>query len=215
MSFVIIGGRNKELFNILDSSTVIKGVEGVFLKYRSLLIEELTSNLHKHDKDQPGKLIQSIDVKVKTEGTNVRFTLSMEDYYKFVDEGVQGTEGSSITSEFKFKKAGKRIPLDSIKKFIAARGINYKSNISSKENQRLKQVKGKGNLSKKIKKTVKTINKKNAINSTAFAIGTAIKKHGIKPTYFFSDVVNGELYTQMKADIEKELGRTIELSFRA
>lgn len=208
MSFVITGGRNKDLFKILNISDITSNIEAIFLKYRYFIIEELTSNLHKHDKDQPGKLIQSIDVKVKTEGTNVRFTLSMEDYYKFVDEGVQGTEGSSITSEFKFKKAGKRIPLDSIKKFIAARGISPAQNI--KRGKQLSLIKN-----KKIKKVIKKINKQKDLDNTAFAIGTSIKKHGIKPTYFFSDVINGELYTQMKIDIEKELGRTIELSFRA
>jgi len=208
---IVSGGSSKSNFEIVDRKIISEGISGVFMKYRDVIIKDLRNNLHKSDKDQPGKLAQSIDVKIKTDSSNVSFILYMEDYWKFIDEGVQGTEGNGITSQYKFKKAGKRIPLDSIKKFIAVRGISPAMNI--KLHQKEKQIKGKGKLSKKIKKTVKKINKQNDLNSAAFAIGSAIKKHGIKPTYFMSNVINEDLYIIMKQEIEEKLGKSIEMNF--
>lgn len=202
----IVGGKNKQLFTKVDSNFGASSVSDVFLKYKASIIDELTKNLHESGKDQPGKLIQSVDVKIGVDGSSVSFKLFMEDYWKYVDEGVQGTKGGGITSQYKFKPGGKRIPLDSIKKFIAARGIAPTQNI--KKGQQLSKLRN-----KKLKKVIKKENKQVALNSAAFAIGTAIKQNGIKPTYFFSDVINDELHFAIKKDLEKVLKKEIELSF--
>lgn len=202
----IVGGKNKQLFTKVDSNFGASSVSDVFLKYKASIIDELTKNLHESGKDQPGKLIQSVDVKIGVDGSSVSFKLFMEDYWKYVDEGVQGTKAGGITSQYKFKPGGKRIPLDSIKKFIAARGIAPTQNI--KKGQQLSKLRN-----KKLKKVIKKENKQVALNSAAFAIGTAIKQNGIKPTYFFSDVINDELHFAIKKDLEKVLKKEIELSF--
>lgn len=202
----IVGGKNKQLFTKVDSNFGASSVSDVFLKYKASIIDELTKNLHESGKDQPGKLIQSVDVKIGVDGSSVSFKLFMEDYWKYVDEGVQGTKAGGITSQYKFKTGGKRIPLDSIKKFIAARGIAPTQNI--KKGQQLSKLRN-----KKLKKVIKKENKQVALNSAAFAIGTAIKQNGIKPTYFFSDVINDELHFAIKKDLEKVLKKEIELSF--
>jgi len=191
----------------MADSSVIKSVTDVFLKYRIHIIKALTQNLRDADKDQPGKLIQSIDVNIEVNGLAISFALSMEDYWKFVDEGVQGTDSGAITSQYKFKKGGKRIPLDAIKKFIGARGISPSHNI--KRGKQLSTLKN-----KKIKKVVNKINKQKDLDSAAWAIGSVIKKRGVKPTYFFSDVINEELYTNIRKDIAEALGKDIEIDFK-
>jgi len=202
----IVGGKNKQIFTKVDSNFGASSVSDVFLKYKATIIDELTKNLHESGKDQPGKLIQSVDVKIGIDGSSVSFKLFMEDYWKFVDEGVQGTKGGGITSQYKFKTGGKRIPLDSIKKFIAARGIAPTQ--SKHKQEQLSKLRN-----KKLKKVIKKESKQVELNSAAFAIGTAIKQNGIKPTYFFSDVINDELHFAIKKDLEIALKKEIELSF--
>lgn len=159
----------------------------VLLKYRSTIIDELRQNLIALDKDQPGKLLQSIDIKVKQEGSLLVFTLSMEDYWKYVDEG---------------RRAGSKMPpISAMLEFIKVRGIKPNN---------IKQVKVKN---KTVRKAVKQVNRDNALKQVAFAISKSIKKKGIKPTYFFSDVINEDLYLEMRTDLELALKKDIEITF--
>lgn len=179
-----------------------RNAEEVFLKQKFIIIDALKQNLVAHDKDQPGKLIQSINVEIDNVDGKLVFTLEMEDYWKFVDEGVSGW-GSPNGSQYKFKNDGKPANIGAMLEFIKVRGIKGTP----------KKVQ-KGLKSKRIKKALKQINRDKVLKQIAFAIGKSIKKKGIKPTYFFSDVINEELYLQLKEDLTKALGRDIELSFQ-
>ncbi len=159
----------------------------VLLKYRSTIIDELRQNLIALDKDQPGKLLQSIDIKVTQNNNLLVFTLSMEDYWKYVDEGR--------------RKGAKMPPISAMLEFIKVRGIKPR-------NTKLIKVKN-----KTVRKAVKQVNRDKALKQVAFAIGKSIKKKGIKPTYFFSDVINEDLYLEMKTDLELALKKDIEITF--
>jgi hypothetical protein len=66
----------------------------------------------------------------------------------------------------------------------------------------------KGIKNKKIKKGLKQINRDKALKQVAYLIQRSIKKKGIKPTHFFSDVVNDDL--KNKIDLAK-VGDSIQL----
>lgn len=195
---------------IVDRKFVAETVEDIFLKYRADIIADLRESLIKHDRDQPGDLLQSIDGEVTIGSNKISFELKMNDYWKFVNEGVDGT-AVKHNSQFKYKKNGKRIPLDAMKKFIAARGISPAMSISA--HKRNTKIIATGKLNKKAQKTLKKITKENALESLAWAIGVNLKKRGLKPTHFFTQVINKELKERLTADLSKALLRDIEIDF--
>lgn len=193
---------------IIDRKFVVKNAGDVFYKYKAEIIEDLTSKLvEKHKDEGLQKLIQSIDVNIFEQGNKITFELSMEGYWKFVDQGVDGYL-RSVGSEFKYKKNTKRIPIDAMKKFISARGITPAMSISAHR-------KSETFTDKKIKARSKKVNKEDALNSLAFAMGVNLKKFGIKPTHFFSEVVNADLTERLKADLAQALKRDIEVDIKA
>ncbi len=197
----------------IDKSSVIfvdrefkaTSVEDVFLKYRAELIAELRESIIRVGKDQPGELLQSVDGVVQIVANGVTFEIKMLDYWDVVDKGVDGYE-KSVGSAYKYKKNTKRIPIDAMKKFIAARGIRPAMSIKAHR-------KSETFSDKRIKARSKKVNKENELNSLAFAIGASIKKKGLKPTHFFTDVINLDLKARLTADITKALGKDIELHF--
>lgn len=210
--FNISGGRSRLDLDksgkfLVDKQFNPKNTEGLLYNYMYEIIESLTANLIKYDRDQPGDLIQSIgeNSTVTQVGNGLSLKIALNDYWKYIDEGVDGTDRSQ-GSPNKFKKNGKRIPLDSIKKFIAHRGLTPAMSISSHR-------KSESFKDKRIKKQSKKVNKENALESFAWAIGVNIKKYGIKPTHFFTEVINEELKTRLTADLSRALLRDIEIDF--
>lgn len=179
---------------IIDREFTAKTVSDVFLKYRAELIADLRESLINVNRDQPGDLLQSIDARITVQSSKVSFEILMNDYWQFVDEGVDGTI-TSQGSQFKYKKNGKRIPLDAMKKFIAARGLRPKQLVTTG--------------SKKVSKA----KKQTSIDSFAWALGISLKRKGIKPTHFFTNVVNEDLKARLTKDISEALKKDIELTF--
>lgn len=174
---------------IVDESFEPKNAEDVLYKYKAIIIQALTDKLIRADKDQPGVLLQSIDVLIHQNGEILSLTLSMEDYWKYVDQG---------------RRPGARMPpTQPILDFIKVRGIKGNP----------KKVKP-GLKSKRIRKAVRQVNRDKALKQVAFLIARGIKKHGIKPTHFYSDTVNQELKDQLKYDLTQALKKDIEVIFK-
>lgn len=208
MAVSTTGGRSKSLFNSIDNKFKIDSIGKVFLSYKDIITKELTSRLNSLKKNE-GTLIQSIDVDIVRDGGKITFLLKMNDYYKFVDEGVSGWKHKN-NSQYSYKKNGKRIPLDAMKKFIAQRGLVPKVTAKAKaKNATLKNKK-----IKKAHKQIITKNKTKEIESFAWALGSKIKRDGIEPTYFFSDVINDELYLEIQNSIAEAIGKDIEIDFK-
>lgn len=182
---------------VVDKAFVAKTVEDIFLKYRADLIQDLRESLINVNRDQPGDLLQSIDGFIKVESNNISFELVMNDYWKFVDKGVDGWK-QSRGSEYKYKKNGKRIPLDAMKKFIKFRGLVPKS--VAKPNKRVNKKLG-----------AKKINA--AYESYAWALGAVIKRDGLRPTHFFTNVINEDLKDKLTKEISEALKKDIEINF--
>lgn len=186
---------------IVDNKFEPQNAEDVFYKYKAEMIEALRRNLEQADKDQPGRLIQSIDVVIEQKGAKLSFELSMEDYWKFVNDGVSGTEKSN-SSQYKFKNDGKPVNIGAMMEFIKVRGIKPGST------RRKKLIKGLKN------KTVKRALKQVTIEQAAIGMGIALKKKGIKPTKFYSSVVDSDFKARLKADLTKALKMDIEVNIK-
>lgn len=192
-------------------------VEDLLLKFRALIIERLTAQLQAVDRVSTGSLAQSIDGQVTKDSSSVTLEISMEDYWKFVNDGVNGYN-KSWNSPYNFKNNGKAANIGAMLEFINNRAIDdYKTpsgkiifsvNPPAKKQKQIKSLK-----SKRVKKAFKQYTKEKRKLTLAYLIGKRIKKVGIKPTNFFNDVINEDLRMQMEKELTDALKMDIELNF--
>jgi len=146
---------------------------------------------------QNSNLSGSVDYKVLSKGSEIWFQLTMNDYWKFVNEGVDGTKVNH-GSKYRFK--GKNINQQAVLNFIKKRHI--KIDLSDTRSKRIKGIKTKG-----IKKAYKQMSLDAKRRSLAFVIGKSIAEKGLKPTHFMEEVITtertNELKTMLKPLIEK------------
>ena len=96
-------GRSKALFDKFDEAFEPKNIQEFILKkYKQGTIDALTDSLQKVDRVSTGELSQSVDVRVFEDGGVVSFQIIMEDYWKFVDIGVDGRL-KKVGSPYSFK----------------------------------------------------------------------------------------------------------------
>ena len=107
----------------------------------------------------------------------------MFDYYEFMDEGVSGAKNNKGISRFAYKD--KMPPIKAIRTFMFNRTI-VTANLD-----KLKR----GNRAQKQQ------NVEDAQNSIAFAISYKIWRDGLKPTNFYSNVVNDALIDKFAQQI--------------
>lgn len=137
------------------------------------LIEKATENLDKRGNTATGGTATSMRARdIVVNGTQYELDIEIASNYKFLNDGVKGTEGGTGKYQFKTKYPGKKMAL-AILKWIRVRRIASKYKAKSageRKNQRIKRMSAKADSQK----------------SLAYAMATNIKKKGIKPTYFFS-----------------------------
>ena len=106
------------------------------------IVECLKKNLAEHKIKDTGELANSIEMPIKLFGTTLNATLSLEDYYDYVNKGVRGAGGNRKTEGGKYLKSGPhqawkvravgspyhfsnlRPPLSALKNWCAKRGLN-------------------------------------------------------------------------------------------
>ena len=97
-----------------------------FAKY---IIQQSRSNLTKSNKNSSKSLYNSLDSEIEVSANSFRLAFLMEDYGKFIDKGVQGSNPSGIkkgvqkapNSEYRFKS--KSIPTKVLDKWVIKKGI--------------------------------------------------------------------------------------------
>lgn len=121
---------------------------------------------------------------IQTNTSKLQVDVEIASTYKFLDQGVKGTEGGRGKYQFKTKYPGKKMAL-ALLRWVKVRRVatKYKAiSANEKKNQRIKKLSKKADSQK----------------SLAYAIATNIKKKGIKPTMFFSDAVKETIKHQKK-----------------
>ena len=115
------------------------------------------------------------DIVVK--GTSLELDIEILSTYKFLNDGVKGTEGGAGKYSFKTSRAGKKMAA-AILSWIKTRSLSGKVKYkATSKNER------------KNKLLYKTLDQTKNRESLSYAIATSIKKRGIKPTKFFTKAI--------------------------
>lgn len=186
--------NNKSTLDFLGTlGTTDKGDVGLSNVARGLvdlaqfLIEEATENLQKNGNIATGETASSMKI-VNADLNAPVMSLDVEilSTYKFLDQGVKGTEGGQGKYQFKTKKPSRKMVaaiLRWMRKRAAGGRIKYRAvSKNEKKNQRIR----------------KTLNSAQDRKSLAYAVATSIKKRGIKRTLFFSKAVRDTQKAQGK-----------------
>jgi hypothetical protein len=157
----------------------------------------MQKNLDKKNKNASSVLRQSISLTI---GEN-KVSISMEDYWKYIDKGVQGNgKGKKrlkgIGSPYKF--TDKMPPMEALKKYIMNKGISIQGYSDKKRSLRAE-----------IRKTPN-----NPLDTAAFLMARSIQQHGIETSNFYTDVVNSKAFTQLVRRAEKVLGQQVIFEIR-
>ena len=169
-----------------------KALEEVLSSFGSKLIEKARANLNKKDKRAKGTLFDQMSYDIEKTNTGVKFVMnfgSAEDYWIFVDEGVQGAGGFKGSGKKRgqgspFKFTNKQPPLSAIIPWIKIKGIKGRD------------------------KKGRFITDK----SLGFLIARSIKQKGLERTRFISkpyddmiDDLKQDLTTAMAEDMDNSL----------
>jgi len=169
-----------------------EALEEVFSSFGSKLIEKARANLNKKDKRAKGTLFDQMSYDIEKTDTGVKFVMnfgSAEDYWIFVDEGVEGAGGFKGSGKKRgqgslFKFTNKQPPLSAIIPWIKIKGIKGRD------------------------KKGRFITDK----SLGFLIARSIKQKGLERTRFISkpyddmiDDLKQDLTTAMAEDMDNSL----------
>lgn len=145
-------------------------------------------------------LIGSVKYKIFGRDTNVTFSLSMADHYKYIDQGTKkagkkGGGGKKMVSSLEDWIQGK----SQLREVVKKNQLFYKD-----ENGKFKPRKNKLKYSK-------------ALSSFAYAVKKSIHKRGIikrfgyRGSLFYSSVINDGRVEKLKKDISLVLKRSVEV----
>lgn len=125
--------------------------------FKKFVVQQSRSRLSKSKKNNSKKLYDSIGGEVKVNPNSFSLSFFMEDYGKFQDKGVSGTEKKYNTP---YSYTSKMPPIKPLAEWAKSRGI------------RLRDEQGKF--------------KKGNYNTIGFLISRSIFRKGIKPSLFFT-----------------------------
>lgn len=133
-------------------------------------------------------------------------------YYDYINKGVQGLGGKNAklkktagVYKFRFRRPSKKM-------IKAIEGWMEKQSISAKiDDQKVKQSK----LQKKRMRVKKVYDASEDKKKIATIFAMAIKKNGIKATYYFDDAVKKTFNNDFKATLENALKNDVVLQIRS
>ena len=152
-------------------------------KFKDKSVKKLTSRLEASILANPVKYVDG----------GLLFTLSMNDYWVFIN---QGRNAGNVSSEGQSK----------IAEWSATRGVAEKLRISDLEYRKEKQSKSK---SKRKLKTLKKMPFDRAKKAASFLIARKLKKKSLDPTYFFTEIIKDGRIEQLQSEISKLINTEI------
>jgi len=172
------------------------------------LIEKAKDNLVKQDKISFGELKDSFNARVSFAGTTYRLSISMADYFDFVNKGVQGASpGKSINRDSPYKFSGKyrSIPQAVVKRWIIQNGLVNRTDkyrvASTRYNRKRLDI---------------PLDPEEQLNKMAWAIARSIYRKGIKYSGYWDKALvdaEQELRARLAAVAKNTLTITIKNIF--
>lgn len=163
-------------------------VSEVLKKFGKEFVDALYKSLG--DKDASGKLRESIRIQIKIYGQNYSFNILMEDYYKWVDEG---------------RKPGTWPNIGKLEEW--AKLPNVRSRLFNNPNYKKFLFKAKG-------KAPKTFTTDKSLKRIIGLKAGSIKKYGIRPTHFFTNVLEDGRVEKLQSDLRKALKKDIIVTIK-
>jgi hypothetical protein len=163
-------------------------------------------NLEKVDRVAGGQLVNSIiPADMIIMGKVMTININVNDYYKFVDQGVKGWKNSNVNSSYSFKAPGKRGSAPKNSKMVTA----IKQWLVSEGSKATGKAERKKSISPREAMRVKITD---ASTSAAIFTTMMIKRKGLKKTNFWADSVSDlqkyiatEFETALKIDVINSL----------
>lgn len=134
---------------------------------------------------------------VSLTASGFKVTITMPDYYLFLDEGVSGARYNKNISRFKYDKL--MPPISAIRKFMQNRGITQPKQINRKNRPKNQPIKRKQRP--KNTRAGRKRDKEDILNGIAFAIAYSIWERGLKKTEFYSKVINDKKLLELEASL--------------
>lgn len=175
-------------------------VSGILEAFTAITIGKMKRGLVEKGRKGTGALEASIAPQpVRVEKGNMIIDIEMEDYWDYINQGVNGLE-VKWASEYLFREnpktpsaIGSPTFKDSIRQWMANKGIKQLSWVDQDGEYRTKNL-----------KTAKDL------DGAAFVIMQGIKKNGIEPSFFVDNALDDETIT----DLANSIGDAIVDKFR-
>lgn len=153
-----------------------------------------------------GELADSINPIVDNDGK--RLTITMLDYYDFINEGVKGWYSSknASTSPYSYRKKAKTNSNGQFQASIKQYILSGKAKVRNTEGDKARGI----GLERK---GVKFAKKKSLIDKQVDTLIYNIKKYGIKKTDYFTDAFE-KVFANWEQDIAEGLGEDVALSLQ-
>lgn len=174
----------------------LKNTENIISKFCSDLIQKARENLNKDKKRAKGTLFDEMSFDIEKTDDKIKGVIrfgSAEDYWIFVDQGVQGAGGFKGSGKKRgqgspFKFSNRQPPLSAILPWIKLKGLRGRDRGYTKKDGT--KVKGTGRFIKD--------------KTFAFIVARSIKQKGIKRTRFIT-----KPYEDMKTDLANNIQQAI------
>lgn len=185
--------------NFDDEFTI---ADKIMTEWGKNVVDAMVLNLTQLNKKASSDLIQSIAFDVKDHGDYIQLKLLAAPHYKFVNDGRRGvkmkwTDNPDLMIG-KRKPTAKLPPFEAISNWIRFKGVTSlsKSGLGFKTRQTSR-------VSDKVKKMqlVELIRRK-------------IKRDGIEPTYFYTQVVNKQTINDLSQILLNQTGKQLVVNFK-
>jgi len=179
-------------------------VDAMMALYAEEFIRKATDNLEKAGKVSTGGLSSSMRFETEDLKDGYSLKIFVNDYYKFIDEGVQGAGPKSKNRTSPYKYRDKMPPIIEIMKWMrtnvnAARIDDQKKDLSK--------------IQKKRKKLSRVVKKTKSIREVAFMFAKSIQMRGFKKTGFWSKAFK-ESFKDFGPKMAEAMGADIRIDLR-
>jgi hypothetical protein len=179
-------------------------VEAMLGLYALEFISKAQKNLKQANKISTGGLSESMRFESTEMPGGLSLKIFVNDYYKFVDEGVQGAGPKSKNRTSPYKYRDKMPPIVEIMKWMRTN-----VNAAAIDDQRTKLSK----LQKKRKRLKETVKRADSIRKVAFMFAKSIQMKGFKKTGFWSRAFD-ESFKDFGPKMAEAMGADIRIDLR-
>jgi len=193
-------GGTRDQFELFVASNILEQYGAEFKK----VLEEIMKS--REIVGATGDLMESINPQVDNEGK--KLTITMLDYYDFVNEGVKGwySSNNAPTSPYSYKRKAKKSSNGEFQKSIKQYILDGKAKVSATEGDKARGI----GLERK---GIKFAKKKSLIDRQVDTLIYNIKKYGIKKTDYFTDAFE-KVFANWEQDIAEAIGEDVALSLQ-